>query len=591
MVKNQIYQKIKFYSEILLSIITLHSIVVILIILGFYVNYSIISALLLSVNISIYLFVTQEILRLFFSVRKLQHLKERWFEFVFSAILLTIIFTKNNLLILIEKTFPNFTQSEILSFYLTLLVLLVATVLLIKSVRYLDSLLKLNLHPAALFAISFALIILTGAIFLTLPKATVSGESTSFVDALFTSTSAVCVTGLVVQNTATHFSTFGQIIILILIQIGGLGVMTLTTFFAVVVGGGLSVRVRMLMKDYLNQLNMGSIGNLIIRIFLFTISIEFIGATILFFSTYNTGSNLMQNIYFSIFHSVSAFCNAGFSIYPNGLVEDVVVNNYTYLSTIMFLIVLGGLGFTVLMDIRKLIFYRKKNFALFVKNNFSLNSKIVLSVSILLIFGGTLIIYLTHQPVWKSDHSILQNLFHSLFMSITTRTAGFNTIAVESIAIPAAFIVIFLMWIGASPNSTGGGIKTTTFAITSVALLNQIRGKDRMELFKKEIDQQNINTAFMVLIANIISLSIGIFILLIIEPSKQPFDLVFEAVSAASTVGLSRNITPFLSEGGKVLIILLMFIGRVGFLNFFMAFYKPNKEPNYHYTKENIMVG
>ncbi len=591
MKNNLVYQKVKFYSEILLSLITIHSVAVIFTILGFYINYDVISSLLTSIEISIFLFVLQEIVRLLFSSRKLLHIKERWFEFVFSGILLTIIFNENKILNLVERIFPNFTQSEILSFYLTLLVLLVAVVLLVKSVRYLDSLLKLNLHPAALFAISFALIILTGAVFLTLPKATVSGDSTSFIDALFTSTSAVCVTGLTVQNTATHFSTFGQIIILGLIQIGGLGVMTLTTFFATVVGGGLSVRVRLLMKDYLSQLNMGSVSHLIIRIFLFTITIELIGAIILFFSTYNTNSNILQNIYFSTFHSVSAFCNAGFSIYPNGLVENVVVNNYTYLSTIMLLIVLGGLGFTVLMDIQKLLFSRKKNFALFVKNNFSLNSKIVLSVTLLLIFGGTLILFLTHQPIWKGGNLVEQNFFHSLFMSITSRTAGFNTIAIEAITIPSAFIIIFLMWIGASPNSTGGGIKTTTFAITSVALLNQIRGKDRMEFFKKEINQQNINTAFMVLIANIISLSIGIFVLLIIEPNKQPFDLVFEAVSAASTVGLSRNLTPFLGDGGKILIILLMFIGRVGFLNFFLAFYKPNKEPNYHYTKENIMVG
>jgi len=591
MKNNLVDQKVKFYSEILLSLITIHSVAVIFTILGFYVNYEVISSLLTSVEISIFLFIFQEIVRLLFSSTKLQHIKERWFEFVFSGILLTIISNENKILNLVERIFPNFTQSEILSFYLTFLVLLVAIVLLAKSVRYLDSLLKLNLHPAALFAISFALIILTGAVFLTLPKATVSGQSTSFIDALFTSTSAVCVTGLAVQNTATHFSTFGQTIILVLIQIGGLGVMTLTTFFAAVVGGGLSVRVRLLMKDYLSQLNMGSVSNLIIRIFLFTITIEFIGAIILFFSTYNTNNNIWQNIYFATFHSVSAFCNAGFSIYPNGLVENVVVNNYAYLSTIMLLIVFGGLGFTVLMDIQKLLFSRKKNVALFVKNNFSLNSKIVLFTTLLLIVGGTLIIFLTNQSISKGGNLVEQNLFHSLFMSITSRTAGFNTIAIEAITIPSAFIVIFLMWIGASPNSTGGGIKTTTFAITSMALLNQIREKDRMEFFKKEIDQQNINTAFMVLITNIIALSIGIFVLLIIEPSKQPFDLVFEAVSAASTVGLSRNLTPFLGDGGKVMIILLMFIGRVGFLNFFLAFYKPNKEPNYHYTKENIMVG
>ncbi len=589
---DKLYPKVKLYAEVLLSIVFLYSIVALVTIIGFYVSLQTINVLLIFTRIALIIFVVQELLRIVFFPNRLKHFFERWFEIAVSIFFIGILLSQDYSILLFNKYLPNLSEIEIRSVFLTIVSLILVLTFVIKSTKYLDSLLKFNIHPSGLFALSFATIIIIGSILLTLPKATVSGESTPYLDALFTSTSAVCVTGLVVYNTAQHFTLFGQIIILILIQVGGLGVMTLTTFFAAFLSGGLSVRVRFLMKDYLNQLNVSNIYNLILKIFLFTFVIELFGAAILFFTKYNPNSpNLGMEIFSSIFHSVSAFCNAGFSIYSMGLMDESVVNNYGYLSVIALLIILGGLGFTVLSDLFNSFKIWRKNFGLYIKNNFSLSSKIVLNSTIIIISIGTFVIFLIPESHSLPSQNIFQKLFHSAFLAITSRTAGFNTIPIELVSVPASFIVLFIMWVGASPGSTGGGIKTTTFSLVTLSLLNHIRGKERMELFHKEIDAKNIHTAFLVVIANIISLSIGIFVLLLIEPSKQPFDLVFEAVSAASTVGLTRNITPYLGDGGKIVIIFLMFIGRVGFLNFFLAFYKPSKEPNYHYKKETIMVG
>jgi potassium uptake TrkH family protein len=544
-------------------------------------------------NVAIYIFIFQEFLRFIFAQNKVTHIKERWFEVVVSFFMLLLQLSPNLLINLISKSFPSLNQVEIHSIYLTFIDLIIIIMFLLKSTKYFDAVLKLNLHPSALFALSFALIIFTGSIFLSLPKATVANQSTTYIDALFTSTSAVCVTGLVVHNTASHFTFFGQVVILALIQFGGLGVMTLTTFFSAIIAGGLSVKVRFLMKEYLSQLNVVSVAKLLRKILLYTFTIEAIGAIFLFaFNTNADKNNLFDRLFNSVFHSISAFCNAGFSTYENGLMQEYIQNNYLYLTIIMSLIVLGGLGFTVLAEMSQLLKYKNfKRWNYIIRDKFSVTTKIVLITTIFLIVFGSLFVFVL-TPIDKTDFSsIFNTFFHSVFLSITSRTAGYNTVPIELITVPAAFIVIFLMWVGASPGSTGGGIKTTTFSLSIYSLYNQILGKERLELFKKEITPTNLRDAYLVVVANILALSVGIFFLLVMEKDKQPLDLVFEAVSAASTVGLSRNVTPFLGIGGKVVIILLMFIGRVGFLNFFLAFYKPSKEPNYHYTSESIIVG
>ncbi len=587
---------INLFSEIILGMIFIYSVIVLIATVGFYLDQNTIFLLIKITNLSLLLFVLQELVRIFFDKNKKKYILERWFELAISILFLLILIFPSfiiNIINELENNIGNLSVVKIYSIYLTFIDLLLIITFFLKSTRYIDAIMKLNLHPSAIFALSFALIIFTGSIFLSLPKATVDGETTSFIDALFTSTSAVCVTGLVVHNTATHFTFFGQVIILLLIQIGGLGVMTLTTFFATIIAGGLSVKARFLMKEYLSQLNVETVSKLLLKILQYTFIIETIGAIFLFiFGKSNKDKDFLSHIFNSIFHSVSAFCNAGFSTYKNGMMQNLIQNNYWYLSGIMGLIVLGGLGFVVLVELSQLLKFKNLfNLKFYIKSKLSVSAKIVLLTTFALNIIGSILIFIISPNIFQSLGTTFNTFFHSMFTTISAKTAGYNSVPMELYSFPIAFVIIFLMWVGASPGSTGGGIKTTTFFLAFYSLLSQIRGKERMEVFKKELQPNNLTSAYLVIIANLLSLSIGIFLLLLFETDKQPLDLVFEAVSAASTVGLSRNLTPFLSEGGKLIIILLMFIGRVGFLNFYLAFYKPSKEPEYHYTKETISVG
>lgn len=589
----EIYERVKVISEAILGLVALHSIIALFASIGFYIDEGTIDLLMTSTRISLVFFIIQEVIRFIFYPKRTAFFRERWIEFIFSLFFIIILIEPSFITNIIAFFAPRASQKDTNIIFLAIINIVLIILFVIKASKYTDSFLKINLHPAAIFAISFATIILIGSFMLSLPKATIDGQSTSYIDALFTSTSAVCVTGLVVENTTTHFSRFGQIIILILIQIGGLGVMTLTTFFAAMFAGGLSVRVRLLMKEYLGQLQIGGVAKLIKQIFAFTFVIEGIGAFVLFVSLSET-TNLPRGelVYQSIFHSISAFCNAGFSTFQDGLMDPKVQSNELFLTMIMLLIILGGLGFSVLLNLSELLkFQHGKSIRFRIKTQLKSSSKFVLVSSLVLIIGGALFIFVFNPIGQYAKFNSLERIFHSLFLSVTSRTAGFNTIPSELISVPAALIVIFLMWIGASPGSTGGGIKTTTFSLAIMSLYNHLVGKERVEVFHREIDQKNIYQAFLVIAANLISLVIAFFFLILFETGKNSIDLLFEIVSAASTVGLSRNITPDLSNSGKIVIILTMFIGRVGFLNFFSAFIKPRPEPKYHYPREGILVG
>jgi trk system potassium uptake protein len=321
------------------------------------------------------------------------------------------------------------------------------------------------------------------------------------------------------------------------------------------------------------------------RILLFTFVVEYVGSIILYLSL---GGNILyfdrQLYYDCLFHSVSAFCNAGFSVYSDGLMFHTVQANYIFLSTIMFLIVLGGIGFFTLSDVSRNAFKRKN------RRNLRLSSKIVLYTTAILILVGLLMFF-----VFETKNAELMTfgdkIFHSLFLSITSRTAGFNTLSIELLTPASVMFLIILMWIGASPGSTGGGIKTTTFALTVITLFNIVRGKERIEVFNREISTNNLRQASMVIISSLIFLGGGTTMLVWVEPSLNPLDLIFEATSAISTVGLSRNITSSLGNSGKTIIIILMFVGRIGVLTFFLSLYKPKPEPFYRLPNEKIMIG
>lgn len=421
---------------------------------------------------------------------------------------------------------------------------------------------KTPMKPAQIIVLSFAGVILTGALLLMMPISTIEGVTTPFIDALFTATSAVCVTGLVVVDTGTYWSTFGKTVILILIQVGGLGFMTMTTSVAIILGKKIGLRNRILMQEALNQFSIAGVIKLTKYVFFATFLIETIGALIMairFVPMYG----LSKGLYFSFFHSISAFCNAGFDLFGNyqsliPFVHDPIVN-----LVIMALIILGGLGFAVLADISQFKSFRK----------WTLHAKlVVVMTSGLLIVGflGVLILEF-NNPKTMGDFTIGQKILSAMFHSVTPRTAGYNTLDIASLTMPTRLLTMALMFIGGSPGSTAGGIKTTTFGIMLLSIWAVFKGTEDINFRHRKIAKDSVNKALAVIFISIFLVVIITFVLTAIEPDKSLESLMFEALSAFGTVGLTMGITPMMSELGKVLLISLMFLGRLGPLTMVIA--------------------
>lgn len=436
--------------------------------------------------------------------------------------------------------------------------------------------------PTKSLTLSFAATILVGAILLTLDISANHGKSTSFVDALFTSTSAVCVTGLVVVDTGTHFSRFGQAIIVILIQLGGLGIMTFSVFLGIVVGMGVGLFERQIVKDSFGTQYSGKVGGLVLRIFLLVFIVEGIGAALLAFRWKDTAKSVSEAIWLGVFHSVSAFCNAGFSTFSNnleGFREDFLVN-----IVIMLLIVIGGLGFVALFEIIRKASAPKK------KQPLSLHTKTVLVTTGLLIFGGATLIYLLEAFGLFKGYSSTDGFMSALFQSVTARTAGFNTVPIGPLSNATLTIIIILMFVGASPGGTGGGIKTTTAAVFFADFRSYLLGREP-EMYERSIDRETVEKAYLVIILALGMTTIISFILMVFERNVDAIKLVFEAVSAFGTVGLSTGITPELSAPSKLALVLLMFAGRIGPLTLALAFGGKNLRGSFRYPEGKIFLG
>ncbi len=436
-------------------------------------------------------------------------------------------------------------------------------------------------NPPVTLMLSFALVIFFGTILLMLPLASTQNRVTPLVDALFTSTSATCVTGLVVVDTGLHFSLFGQIIILLLIQIGGLGIMTISTTFALLLGQNISLKLKNVMNQVAGGSNTVNIFQLLKNTVLVTAVIEATGSFILFFQ-FSRDYPILRAIYLSVFHAVSAFCNAGFSPIRDNLVG--YAGNAIVSLTIPMLIILGGIGFTVLIDLNRFIFYKDK------VRKLSVHSKIVLSATLALIVLGFLAFFVLEFNSSMRGFSIAKRILSSFFQSVTTRTAGFNTVNMSILSKGSVLIAVALMFIGASPGSTGGGIKTTTFSLLALTVVSMIKGKRDLSVFRRKITIGNFReaTALTMLSAGIVFFIV--LLLMTIEP--HTFDkILFEAVSAFGTVGLSMGITPFLTDAGKVLITILMYIGRIGPLTMIYAFSIRKKHTNINYAEETIAIG
>ncbi|VAW27239.1 KtrAB potassium uptake system, integral membrane component KtrB [hydrothermal vent metagenome] len=472
-------------------------------------------------------------------------------------------------------------------------------IVFIREISLIDfNLIKEKLNPAQLFVLSFFTLILIGAILLMLPKSTYNGIS--FVDALFTSTSAVCVTGLIVVDTGTYFTHFGQIILIVLMQLGGLGIMTFASFFSYFFKGVSSYKNQLMLSDMTNSEKIAEVFSIIKKIVLVTFSIEAIGA-ILIFRSLNSSliPDLNNRIFFSIFHTVSGFCNAGFSTLTNNLYEVGYRFNYPLHIVIAFLIIFGGIGFPIIFNffkyLRHLIIKRIKLFknhksAVYIPWVININTKLVVITSTLLIIFGMLLFY-----VLESNHSLAnQNEFGKMvgafFGAVTPRTAGFNTINMNSLQAPTILLIIFLMWVGASPASTGGGIKTSTFAIATLNIFSIARRKNKTEIFHREIAAISIKRAFAVISLSLVVIGLAVFFIAVFDGDKNMMAIIFECFSAFSTVGLSLGITSSLTDVSKIILVLTMFIGRVGMLTLLISFLKKVTHTKYRHPTEEILI-
>ncbi len=455
----------------------------------------------------------------------------------------------------------------------------------------LGSALERTLHPTQILVLSFGGAILLGALLLMTPAAA-TGAPLGFVDALFTATSATCVTGLAVVDTGTYLSGFGQGVVLALIQLGGLGIMTYSSVFLLVIGRRLSFRGQALIEETLGRKERSTVQRLVRDVFLFTLAIEVAGALLLT-ASFARSRPLAEAAYHGVFHSVSAFCNAGFSLYATSLVE--YRGSWTVNLTVMGLIVAGGLGFTVLEDLADAWSDRRAGRTIRLR----LHTKIVLAWSAGLTAVGALGIWAFERGNTLAGLAWDETLLACLFQSVTPRTAGFNTLDYAALTNTTLFLTILLMFIGASPGSCGGGIKVSTAALVAALFRDRLLGRRRVSLFRRTVPEATVARAVTLLVASFAFVTAMIFLLLASEVGPVShktaggafLEYFFEMVSAFGTVGLSTGVTPDLSTLGRLLITGVMFVGRLGPLTLAMAVGMREERDKYRYAEENLMVG
>ncbi|MCZ4317819.1 potassium transporter [Aequorivita viscosa] len=500
-------------------------------------------------------------------------------------IVLEIIMISANYEISLVETFFN---ARYVIEYGLLLYFFIRLTLLLRRVY------SMYFNPAILFVGSFAIIALAGTFLLMLPSATTHGIS--FTDALFTATSATAVTGLIVLDTAKDFTPFGQSIIMVLFQIGGLGMLTFTSFFAYFFKSGASFKESLYMKDILGHDKLNSVMRTVMQIVVFSLILEGIGAFLIYQSLSHIDSYSSRG-FFAVFHAISAYCNAGFSLASDGLMDTGLRFNYYMQWVLMGLIIFGGLGYHIAYNViqyfKKFVtnIFSKRDDRLFISRVINLNTKIVLYTTLILIVAGTTFFLFSEQQTNLLPHTTAFGKFTTaMFSSVTSRTAGFSTVDMTNFTIPGVLFMIFLMWIGASPASTGGGIKTSTFALATLNIFAIARDKKYIEIGTRRIAVEAVHRAFAIISISLGSIGMGVLLLLIFNPEFSLLQIAFEVFSAFSTVGLSMGITSQLSEYSKYVVIFLMFFGRIGLLNLMIGLLKSVAKTDYTYPEENILI-
>jgi len=453
-------------------------------------------------------------------------------------------------------------------------------------------------NPTILFVMSFIGLILIGAALLMLPRATLYTRL-SFNDAIFMATSAVCITGLSVTDISTNFSMFGQTIIMVLIQAGGLGIMTFTGFFGYFFSGGLSFKNQLMFGEILDENKLNSVISTLLTIIFITILFEFIGAIFIYLSLdaslFNTEG---ERIFFAVFHAISSFCNSGFSILQDGIANVEYRYNYNFQIVLSLIFILGGLGFSTVYNfytflknkIKSLLFlFLRKEFK-YKAQNFMFNTKfIVVCNAIVLVLITVSYFVMEQKHTLLQDDTLYGEWVTSFFMANASRSAGFNSVNMGLLGAPTLIMITTLMWIGASPGSTGGGVKVTTVALAFLNIFALARGKESIEIFKRRIAVESINKAFAVIVLSVLIITFSFVLLIFLDGDKPMKALLFEVVSAYTTCGLSLGITPELSVVGKYVVIFTMFVGRVGTLTLLMALIKNTKNKSYVYPTEKLL--
>ena len=508
-----------------------------------------------------------------------------------NMILLVILLVICGIIWLLNSSFPAYYILQKIKPVLEGGLIFYFLLRLMVFVRYIYD---IYFNPAIVFVGSFMILVLIGSFLLMLPSATTNGIS--YTNALFTATSAVCVTGLTVVDTAVDFTIVGQSIIIVLIQLGGIGILTFTSFFAFFFRGSSSFKEGLNTRDFIANDGLKDVFRAALNVVIFTLGVELVGALFIYSSIIDNPA-IENDFYFSIFHSVSAFCNAGFSIIPGGMLNETIFFNYYLQWIIMLMIILGGLEHNIVLN----FFYYLKTYVveLFKKKIvhkkiriITVNTKIVIYTTLLLLVGGFVFLFISEYNNTLLEHNtVFGKITAASFNAVSPRTAGFNAVDYEKMNVPSLLFVIFLMWIGGSPASTAGGIKTSTFALATLNIFAVARGKSRIQIFGRRISSESTSRAFAILCISLITIGVSIMAVLIFEPKGTPLlTVAFECFSAYSTVGLSLNFTQTLSEPSKLVLILCMFIGRIGMLNLMVGLLRRLNHQFYEYPKENILI-
>lgn len=455
-------------------------------------------------------------------------------------------------------------------------------------------------NPSLILAGSFLIIILIGTGLLMLPRCTVGGIS--WMDSLFISTSAVCVTGLTSVDVASTFTTPGFVVIILLIQIGGLGVMTLTSFFAMFFMGNTSFYNQLVVRDMVSSNSLNSLLSTLLYILGFTLAIEGTGMLAIWSDIHGTmGMTFEEEVAFSAFHAISAFCNAGFSTLPGNLGNPLVMTGHNpFLIYISLLIILGGIGFPILVNFKDIVLHHLRRIWKFLHtwewdrhrfyHLYNLNTRIVLIMTFLLLVFGTVLIAVFEWNHAFAGMSVADKWTQAFFNATCPRTAGFTSVDLASLGVQSVLVYIFLMWVGGAAQSTAGGIKVNAFAVVVLNLVAVLRGTERVEVFGRELSYDSIRRSNATVVMSISVLFVFVFILTIWEPQASVMALLFECVSALSTVGSSLNLTPTLGDNSKLLVALLMFIGRVGLITLMLGIIKQKKHTKYQYPSGQIII-